>query len=121
MKLCLIVEDSRVIRRVSREIVTSLGFEADEAADGSLALAAVARRMPDVVLLDWNMPVMDGPTFLKAFRQLPGGDAPKVVFCTTESDLKKMQQVLADGADEFIMKPFDRDIVESKFTYLGLI
>ena len=120
MRTCLIVDDSRVIRKVARRILEDLGFEIAEAADGMEALAWCRAAMPDAILLDWNMPVMNGIEFLKRLRDEPGGDAPTVVFCTVESDLAHIREALACGADEYIMKPFDGDIVASKFMAAGL-
>ena len=77
--------------------------------------------MPDAVLLDWNMPVMDGYDFLRELRSLPGGKEPKVVFCTTENDIAHIAKAMRAGADEYIMKPFDKDIVEAKFQEVGLL
>jgi two-component system chemotaxis response regulator CheY len=77
--------------------------------------------MPDAVLLDWNMPVMDGYDFLKALRQMPTGSAPKVVFCTTENDLAHITRAMRAGADEYIMKPFDKEIMTAKFQEVGLV
>ena len=84
-RTCLIVDDSRIIRKVARRIVEGLGYEVDEAADGSEALAYCTGAMPDVLLVDWNMPVMDGITFLRRLRAMPGGKQPKVLFCTIET------------------------------------
>ena len=121
MKSCLIVDDSRVIRKVARQIFDAIGFTCDEAEDGKIALESCQKKLPEVVLLDWNMPVMDGIEFLKALRKLPGGNMPVVVFCSTENDLQHIQEALATGANEYIMKPFDADIVRSKLTQLGVI
>ena len=77
--------------------------------------------MPDAVLLDWNMPIMTGIDFLKALRLLPNGTTPVVVFCTTENDLGHIQEAITLGADEYIMKPFDREIVEAKLSQVGLL
>ncbi len=121
MKSCLIVDDSRVVRKVARKIIEGLQFACEEAEDGSLAVEAVAKMMPDFILLDWNMPVMNGIEFLRKLRVMPGGDKPKVVFCTTENDLKFIQEALAAGADEYIMKPFDEDIIQSKLAQIGLL
>lgn len=120
MKVCLVVDDSRVIRRVARKILEELGFEVAEAADGQEALDSCKVSMPDAILLDWNMPVMDGLEFLKAMRVLPGGDGPKVIFCTTENDLDHIQEAIQAGADEYIMKPFDSEIIDSKLRQVGL-
>jgi two-component system chemotaxis response regulator CheY len=121
MKTCLVVDDSSVIRKVARRILVGMGFKIGEAEDGLQALDACRAEMPDAVLLDWNMPVMDGYDFLKALRRLPGGDRPKVVFCTTENDVVHIARALHAGANEYIMKPFDREIVEAKFQEVGLV
>ncbi|MDP3175369.1 response regulator [Phenylobacterium sp.] len=120
MKTCLVVDDSRVIRKVARRILEDLGFEIAEASDGAEALAWCRAAMPDAVLLDWNMPVMSGIDFLKHLRAEVGGDRPRVVFCTVENDVAHINEALACGADEFIMKPFDGEIVASKFFQAGL-
>jgi two-component system chemotaxis response regulator CheY len=77
--------------------------------------------MPDAILLDWNMPVMSGMEFLRTLRQMDGGQTPVVVFCTTENDLAHIQEAIEAGANEYIMKPFDSEIIESKFSQVGLI
>lgn len=120
MKTCLVVDDSRVIRKVSRRILEDLGFEVAEAGDGVEAMAWCTAVMPDVILLDWQMPVMDGLQFLKRLRGEPGGDRPKVVFCSVENDLDKIREALDAGADEYIMKPFDGSIVAGKLDLLGM-
>ena len=121
MKHCLIVDDSKVIRMVARKIMQELGFETEEAADGKEALDACIRKIPDAVLLDWNMPVMDGLEFLGELRKLPGGDKPVVVFCTTENDVEHIQKAIEAGADEYIMKPFDSEIIQAKLAQCGLL
>lgn len=121
MKRCLIVDDSRIIRRVASRIVEDLGFKAEEASDGAKALDASKVNLPDVVLLDWAMPNMNGLEYLKALRQLPNGGTTRVVFCTTENDVEHIQTALDAGADEYIMKPFDGDIVRAKFAIIGVL
>ena len=121
MKTCLVVDDSSVIRKVARRILEGLDFKITEAEDGQQALEQCRSAMPDAVLLDWNMPVMDGYDFLKELRKLPGGKDPKVVFCTTENDIAHIAKAMRAGADEYIMKPFDKDIVATKFQEVGLI
>lgn len=121
MKHCLVVDDSSVIRKVARRILEDLSFEITEAEDGMKALDACRREMPTAILLDWNMPVMDGLEFLAHLRREPGGEKPKVVFCTTENDVGHIAKAMRAGADEYIMKPFDREIVEAKFAEVGLI
>jgi two-component system, chemotaxis family, chemotaxis protein CheY len=121
MKTCLIVDDSSVIRKVARRILEELEFQIAEAENGEEALEACRRRLPDAILLDWNMPKMDGYDFLRLLRRLPGGDRPKVVFCTTENDVAHIARALHAGANEYIMKPFDKEIVEAKFQEVGLV
>jgi len=121
MKTCLVVDDSSVIRKVARRILEGLDFQISEAENGEEAIEACRQHIPDAVLLDWNMPKMDGYEFLRALRRLPGGDKPKVVFCTTENDVAHIARALHAGANEYIMKPFDKDIVEAKFQEVGLL
>ena len=120
MKTCLVVDNSSVIRKVARRILEGLDFEIAEAENGEEAIEACRRHIPDAILLDWNMPKMDGYEFLRVLRRLPGGDKPKVVFCTTENDVAHIARALHAGANEYIMKPFDKDIVEAKFQEVGL-
>lgn len=121
MKFCLVVDDSRVVRMVARKILQELQFEIAEAADGREAIEACRRRMPDAVLLDWNMPVMNGLDFLRELRSMSDGARPLVVFCTTENDMAHIRQAIEAGANEYIMKPFDSEIIESKFAQIGLL
>ena len=121
MKTCLVVDDSSVIRKVARRILEGLDFQISEAEDGDEAIRACRVQMPDAILLDWNMPKVDGYEFLRMLRRMPQGDRPKVVFCTTENDVAHIARAMHAGANEYIMKPFDREIVESKFQEVGLI
>ena len=120
-RLCLVVDDSRVVRKVARRILEAHGFIVAEAADGQQALEACRAQMPDCVLLDWNMPVMNGIDFLKRLRTEYGPEKPPVVFCTTETELTSIEQAMASGAQEYIMKPFDEDILVGKFVQVGLL
>lgn len=121
MKECLVVDDSAVIRKVACRILQEMEFETAEAVDGKQALDFCQDHMPDAILLDWNMPVMDGLEFLTALRQEHGGGEPVVVFCTTENDIQHITTALGAGANEYIMKPFDKEIIEAKFQQVGLI
>jgi two-component system chemotaxis response regulator CheY len=118
---CLIVDDSKVIRAVTRKIMHELSFETAEAADGREALDECTRQMPDAILLDWNMPNVDGLAFLDMLRKMEGGDRPIVVFCTSENSIDKIASALRSGANEYIMKPFDSEIIQSKLQQVGLI
>src|SRR4028118_670591 len=119
MKSCLIVDDSKVIRKVARHILETLNFSVDEAEDGQQAMTRCAAKMPDVVLLDWNMPVMSGMEFLRNLRQSDFETQPKVVFCTTENDAAHIRAAIDAGADEYVMKPFDRETLELKQKLVG--
>jgi two-component system chemotaxis response regulator CheY len=121
MKTCLIVDDSKVVRMVARKILEGLNFAIDEAEDGQKAIEACLRAMPAAVLLDWNMPVKSGIEFLRELRAMADVDQPVVVFCTTENDMSHIQEAIDAGADEYIMKPFDSEIIESKFSQVGLL
>ena len=118
---CLVVDDSRVVRKVARKILEARGFEVDEAANGQAALDACRMRLPDGILLDWNMPVMDGLTFLRALRKEFGSDNPPVVFCTTNGEVRDIETAILNGAQEYIIKPFDGDILTGKFAQVGLL
>lgn len=121
MKNCLVVDDSSVIRKVARRILEDMSFDITEAEDGKKALTECELKMPDAILLDWNMPVMDGLEFLSALRDMPDGEKPQVVFCTTENDVGHIARAIRAGANEYIMKPFDREIVQAKFQEVGLL
>jgi two-component system chemotaxis response regulator CheY len=121
MKTCLVVDDSSIVRKIARRILEELQFNVVEAEDGVDALVHCKRSMPEAILLDWNMPVIDGYQFLGHLRRMPGGDTPKVVFCTTETSIDHISRAIDGGANEYIMKPFDKGIVAAKFAEVGLI
>ena len=106
---------------VARKILEGFDFSIQEAENGETALEACNAQMPDAILLDWNMPVKNGIEFLRDLRVLPGGDQPVVVFCTTENDIAHIQEAIGAGANEYIMKPFDSEIIQSKFSQVGLL
>ncbi|ALC11709.1 MULTISPECIES: response regulator [Sphingopyxis] len=121
-KSCLVVDDSKVIRKVARHILESMAFAVEEAADGQEALTFCRANRPDVILLDWNMPVMSGMEFLGAFNDLDFGhdERPRVVFCTTENSIDHIRAAIEAGADEYVMKPFDRETLEGKLQLVGV-
>ena len=106
---------------VARKILEELEFETEEAADGQQAVEQCEKKMPEAVLLDGNMPVKSGIDFLRDLRAMPGGDTPVVVFCTTENDIEHIQEAIEAGANEYIMKPFDSEIIQAKFSQVGLL
>jgi len=121
MTTCLVVDDSSVIRKVARRILEGMHFEITEAEDGADALGKCAEKLPDAVLLDWNMPNMDGLQFLRTLRKMPGGDRLLMVLATTENDVGHIARALHAGADEYIMKPYDRDVLLDKLAQVGLV
>ena len=113
---CLVTDDSAPVRRIARRLLTDMGFVVDEAENGKIALEKCQIQMPDVVLLDWNMPIMNGLEFLVELRQTDEGKVPIVIFCTTETDVNHIQKAIESGADEYLMKPFDKDSLGAKLS-----
>ncbi|WP_183100069.1 response regulator [Nocardioides pelophilus] len=118
----LIIDDSRVMRSILRRIVTGLGFEAAEAGDGQQALDVLNSGFePDLCLIDWNMPVMDGYTFLTRVRDNPEWRSITLMMVTTESEQQQIVRALAAGAHEYVIKPFTPDAIADKLEMLGLL
>lgn len=120
-RTCLIVDDSAVTRLVGRKIVESLGFYCVEAQDGAEALNHCKQSMPEVILLDWNMPHLSGYDFMLALRDLPKGKAPVVIFCSSEGAISHIDLALKHGANEYLIKPFDTDMMRDKFIQTDLL
>ena len=121
MKTCLVVDDSKVVRQVAGKILKRLAFEIVEAGDGAEALTRCQNKMPDAILLDWNLPVMDSVEFLREMRKLPSGNDPLVVFCGGAGDENEAEHALSVGANNYVAKPFDGYAIETKFQQIGLI
>lgn len=117
----LVIDDSRAIRRILSDLVRELGFEPVEAADGAQALLALGRLgQVDLALVDWNMPVLSGIDFVRVVRQNADFAPMRIVMVTTESDIEHVREALTCGADEFVMKPFTKDVLVEKLALLGL-
>lgn len=122
MKTCLIVDDSSTIRRIVRNMLEDFGFSCAEAENGASALEFCRTKRPDLVMLDWNMPVMTGIEFITALAQeKKGNDFPPVVFCTTETDMSFIERAINAGAVDYIMKPFEKGVLQDKLVFLGLL
>lgn len=119
VRICLVVDDSRVIRKITRQIVERVGYEVLEAENGEEALSRCKTDMPDLILLDWDMPVMSGIDFVANLRRMEGGFRPKVVFCTSKGEAMNVHEAFEAGADEYVVKPFDRETLEAKLKRIG--
>jgi two-component system chemotaxis response regulator CheY len=121
MKTCLTVDDSKVVRKVIAKMLGELKIQTIEAENGKQALEECEKSLPDFILMDWNMPIMSGLEFLKIFRSNKDNDQVKVIFCTTVNELEKIKEVVASGGDEYIMKPFDAQVLKDKLIQTGII
>lgn len=119
MKTCLVVDDSSVVRKVARRILENLKVTATEADSGQQALDQCQQAMPDAIILDYHMPGMGTVEFLSSLRALPSGKKPFVVYCTTENDTADISRTIAAGADDFVIKPFDREALRTKLAAGG--
>ena len=118
----LIIDDSRAMRRILRQIVEPLGFRILEAGDGQEGLDRLEQYHPDVelTLVDWNMPVMNGLEFVKAVRADDQYQQMKIAMVTTETEPAQMARALMAGVDEFVMKPFTSEILIEKLKLIGV-
>jgi two-component system chemotaxis response regulator CheY len=120
-RTCLIVDDSRVVRKVSRPMIESFGYSVTEAENGEEALARCKADMPGLVMLDWDMPVMTGIQFVTQLRALDAPHRPKVVFCTSRSETQDIFKGIEAGADEYVTKPFTAASLRAKLERIGAI
>lgn len=117
----LVIDDSRAMRRIISDILNSLGYEVTEAGHGLEAIDCLEQYgAPDVVLVDWNMPEMDGLEFIKTVRAEPACVDLPIMMITTETEMERMALAFVAGVNEFVMKPFDAAIIEAKLQLLGV-
>ena len=121
MKTCLVVDDSEVIRKVARRIMNNLNFEVIEAENGQAGLDFCDLGMPEMILLDWQMPVMGGMEFLQSFRPVFKKKRPYILFCSTENDKMEMARAITMGANDYVLKPYDRESLKAKIREAGLM
>lgn len=119
--LALVVDDSEQVCRDARRIVEGLGFEVREAKDGEAALKLCRAEMPALVLLDWIMPGMSGLDFLQALRAIPDASRTTVIFLSGNGRARDIDLAMRSGASEYLMKPFDPDLIAFKLTQVGLL
>ena len=118
----LVIDDSRAMRSILGQILKSFGFEVTEAVhglDGLERLRQLGR--PEVILVDWNMPEMNGYEFIKAVRADRDYRDIPLMMVTTETEMEQMVKALAAGANEYVMKPFTREIIREKLLLLGVL
>ncbi len=121
MKSLLIVDDSPLVRRILRRIAEKAGFQTGEAGDGWEALAACAARRPDVALVDWRMPVMEGPEFIRELRRCFDGADPVVIVCAAVADLPRARRVLGAEVEGHVTKPSDAQLVRNELHRVGVL
>jgi two-component system chemotaxis response regulator CheY len=119
MKQCLVVDSSSIVRKVVRTIVEGLGYEVVDAESGEQALECCTARMPEVLLLDWYLPTMNAIEFLAALRAMTTGKRPFIVYCTTVNDPADITRAFNAGADEYLLKPYDKAAIASLFGEIG--
>jgi len=121
MSKVLVVDDSRTIRTIIRRILLEIGYEVCEAVNGieALKVIEVEKDAVTLVLADWNMPEMNGFELLKELRKDPSLSSLKIIMVTTETEMDHMASALEAGANEYIMKPFTKDILVEKLDYVG--
>lgn len=117
----LVVDDSKIVRKVTRNMLEPMGFKVDEAEDGQKAVDYCQNEMPEIILMDHNMPVMNGLDAVMSIRQMIDGHKPVIIMCTTMNEMDFIQSAMMNGANEFVMKPFDADILQGKFEQLGIM
>jgi len=121
MSKALVVDDSKTIRMIIRRILIELGYEICEAGNGleALAVMAIEKNAVDLVLADWNMPEMNGMELLKELRANADLASLKIIMVTTETEMGQMASALAAGANEYVMKPFTKEILREKLELVG--
>lgn len=121
MLKCLIADDSKIIRMLLVKIMGNLNFEVMEAEDGEEVVELCQINEPDLIIMDWRLPILEGIDALYKIRNAKKIKQPKVIFCSSMTDVDKIREALAGGADDYIMKPFDEEIIISKLAILGLL
>ncbi len=121
MKQCMIVDDSRIVRKVARRILEGLELDVAEADDGAAALELCRKQMPDAILLDGHALYVVAADFLRALRRENGGTKPLVVLCTIETDVALITEAVTAGANDYLLKPYDHETLRTKLTDIGLL
>ncbi len=121
MQTCLIADDSKIMRMLLSKIMENFGYTVTEADDGEDLLEQCAKNMPDVIISDWNLPLIDGIDILYKIRADKKIKQPYFIFCSYIKDPEIIKQAIKGGADDFIMRPFDEDIIASKLKIIKIM
>ncbi|MDA8196388.1 MAG: response regulator [Actinomycetota bacterium] len=121
MALAMVIDDSSATRMILARILGELGYTVEKAENGADALHKLSKMSrPELILIDWNMPVMNGYEFLVKARSMPEYDNVTMMMVTTETEIEQVLKALEAGANEYVMKPFTKDIIDEKLSLLGL-
>ena len=121
MALAMVIDDSSATRMILARILGELGYTVEKAENGADALHKLSKMTrPELILIDWNMPVMNGYEFLVKARSMPEYDDVTMMMVTTETEIEQVLKALEAGANEYVMKPFTKDIIDEKLSLLGL-
>lgn len=120
LKHCLVIDDASIIRKVARHIIETFGYRVSEAESAEEGLDRLLADTPDMVLLDWQLPGMTAVEFLGALRGIPLPRIPYIVYCTTEHDVSDLSKAFTAGADDYLLKPFNREVLEAKFSEIAM-
>ena len=121
MNRCLVIDDSQVMRKVARAILEDLNVDVAEAEDVDVAFEYCRAGMPELILLDIDLPSSNAVEFVRRIRNEDGGERPVIVFCPTDNDVVQISKALQAGANDYVQKPFDREMLASKLTTAGLL
>lgn len=121
MSSCIIADDSKIIRMLLSKIMSNFGYEVTEAENGEDLLSQCAKNIPNLIICDWNLPLIDGIDVLLKIRSDKKIKQPFFIFCSYITDTNIISQALNAGADDFIMRPFDEDIIASKLKILKVL
>lgn len=120
MSKCLIADDSKIIRMLLNKIMSNIGFDVIEAEDGEEVVELSQLNEPDLIIMDYRLPVLDGIDAMYKIRNSRISKQPKIIFCSSLNDIEAIKEALDSGADDYVLKPFDEEIIKSKLSILGL-
>lgn len=121
MPSCIVADDSKIMRMLLGKIMENFSYTVDEAEDGEDLLEMCAQNMPDLIISDWNLPLIDGIDVLYKIRSDKKTKQPVFIFCSHLKDADVMEQAISAGADDFIMRPFDEDIIATKLKIIRFL